>query len=492
MRSKRFSNNPETELLRLRNLLDSAGDGFIMHDLQGNIVDANETLCRELGYSLQEILELNVRDIDTESASNLDGMWDSLCHNDSTMVTYSRHKCKNGSYHSVEIKLYAIEYDGTPYISAFIRDVSDRKVTEEKLNLTQFAIEHAADAAFWVDANEHKFIYANIRASEYLGYTNEELLQRGIPDIDSQFTEEGWPTFLERLKECHEMTFESEFVKKDGTHFPVEITANHMKYEDKNYVITFAREISARQKAEKELKRAKDKSDKANQAKSEFLTSMSHELKTPLNAIIGYSEMLATESVPALENEQMHFAKSINQAGHHLLGLIDDVLDLARIEAGKVNLEFDHVNIYEILVHGAAMTKLMAEKKRISLSICESPETDLTAWVDKKKLTQVVLNIISNAIKYNNAGGKVFINLEDTGSHIKVSIKDNGFGINEENKADIFSPFNRLGKENSDIEGTGVGLVICKTLIQLMKGTLDFDSEINKGTCFYFLVPKSK
>lgn len=489
MRSKNFSNNPEIELQRLRNILDSAGDGFIMHDMKGNIVDANETLCRNLGYTLEELLTLRVIDIDVDAATKLDGTWERLHDHNRTLIAYGRHKCKDGRLYPVELKLFAVENDGTHYVSAFVRDISDRKVTDHKLKLTQFAIDHAADAAFWVDVETHKFVYVNIKACDNLGYTQEEFLKMGIPDIDVPFTEDAWPIFIKELKEAVEKTFESELQHKSGARFPVEITASFMEYERKNYVVAFIREISARRKAEIELREAKEKSERDSQAKSQFLTAMSHELKTPLNAIIGYSEMLYTEDSSGLTDEQRHYSSSINQAGHHLLGLIDDVLDLATIESGKVKLEFRSTRLRELLEHSAAITALMAQQKNVSIKIGGAESADLNVWVDKKKLTQVLLNLMSNAIKYNRQNGSVEIEFFQHNDHVQVNIRDTGYGIPAEKQEGLFSPFNRLGKENSDIEGTGVGLVICKSLIELMGGTIQFESKKDVGTCFYFTVP---
>jgi PAS domain S-box-containing protein len=492
MRSKIFSNSPEIELNRLRNILDSAGDGFIMLDCDGNIVDANETLCKNLGYAFQDILALKIGDIDDEVANAFSESWETVQKQGPDIVRYGRHKCKDGTTYPVEIKMFPIEYGGIAYLSAFIRDVSDRKVIEEKLKLTQFAVDHAGDAAFWLDAVEHKFIYVNKKACEFLGYTHEELTTMGVSDIDMQFTDELWPKFVKRLKLLNEIQFETDFRHKDGMIFPVELTANHMEYEGRCYVVAFVREISARRKVEKDLRDAKEKSEQASQAKSEFLTSMSHELKTPLNAIIGYSDMLATEFSSVLSSEEKHFAKSIYQAGLHLLGLIDDVLDLATIESGKVNLEFEPVNVYEIVVDSIAITKLLAEKKNITFNADSAALKEINVWADKKKLTQVIINLLSNAIKYNRQDGSVTIECQQNENDCRINIIDTGYGIPEDKRKQIFSPFSRLGKENSDIEGTGVGLVICKSLVELMGGAIDFDSTPDEGTCFYLIVPNAE
>lgn len=488
MRSKTFSNDPQTELQRLRQILDSAGDGFVMHDLKGNIVDANETLCRDLGYSLDEMLSLTISDIDIEAVTNLDGMWETLHQDGSNLVTYGTLRSKDNKRISVEIKMFSVEYKGTPYVSAFIRDITDRKNTEEALKLTQFAIDQAADAAFWLDTAEYKFIYVNQKACDSLGYTKEELVNMNVSDIDVEFTDELWPKFVEELKSINEVKFETEFITKDGTVFPVELTAKHMKYNGRCYVIAFTREISSRRKAEKELRDAKEKAEKASQAKSEFLTSMSHELKTPLNAIIGYSDLLATEFSEAMSGEEKHFATSIHQAGLHLLGLINDVLDLATIESGKLNLELEPVSLKDVVEHCLGITKLMARRKEVTIEIKPEFVDYVNVWADRKKFTQIILNLISNSIKYNKVGGSVTISYSRNEKDTRIEIKDTGMGIPDDRKHEIFSSFCRLGKENSQIEGTGVGLVICKSLIDLMGGNIGFESQCGKGSTFYLTI----
>ncbi|MDH5217441.1 MAG: PAS domain S-box protein [Gammaproteobacteria bacterium] len=489
MRSRSLQNSSDTELQRLRKILDSAGDGFIMHDLMGNIVDANDALCRELGYSLEELQNMTVADIDQDAAKDLDGMWDNLHKSHSTVVAYGQLKSKDGRTFPVEIKLYAVEDEGAQYVCAFLRDISDRTIKEERINFTQFAIDNASDAAFWVDVATKKFMYVNRRAREYLDYTEEEFLEMGIPDIDVQFSKDVWPIFVENLKKIKEDTFESELVKKSGCLIPVEITTSYMEYGGKSYVVAFIREISERRKTEAELLEAKERAEQASQAKSEFLTAMSHELKTPLNAIIGYSEMLTVDFSDELSVEQMHCSNSINKAGLHLLGLIDDVLDLASIESGKVELSFERVNLCEILEHCLAITRLMAQKRGVSVHVSSVSKENAIVWADRTKLTQVVLNLISNAIKYNRKNGSVEIECSQHDNMVRVSIRDTGYGIPENRRDALFSHFNRLGKENSEIEGTGVGLVICRSLVELMGGEIGLESETDQGSCFYFTVP---
>ena len=489
MTSNNLPGNSNSELSRLRNILDSAGDGFVMHDMKGNIVDANAPLCSCLGYTYDEMTSIKVFDIDPAMSPSCEGMWKQLHKEQSTLLVCTDLKTKNGEAHPTEIKLFSFSDNGEKYICAFMRDITARKETEQKLNFTQFAIDYAADSAFWVDVESNKFIYVNRKACENLGYSEQEFMNMGIADIDTVFTNDGWIPFIEKLKKTHEMTFESELFSKSGARFPVEITANYLEYEGKSYFIAFIREISERKKYELELQDAKNRAEKANRAKSEFLTSMSHELKTPLNAIIGYSEMLYLDSSTELNEEQLHCSTSINQAGHHLFGLIDNVLDLATIESGKVNLEMRTVNLKQTLEHCIAITKIMANKNNIEITMKDSVSDDLSVRSDKTKLCQIVLNLISNAIKYNRKNGSVDIDCYESKGKFKIDIRDTGYGIPEETKQALFLPFNRLGQENSQIEGTGVGLVICKSLIELMGGEIGFESEQDKGSCFYVTIP---
>jgi signal transduction histidine kinase/CheY-like chemotaxis protein len=236
--------------------------------------------------------------------------------------------------------------------------------------------------------------------------------------------------------------------------------------------------------ANEELAQAKANAEMANQAKSSFLSSMSHELRTPLNAILGFGQILASETLPSTPIQKKEFIGHILKAGRHLLALINEVLDLAKVESGTMVLSLEPVGMAEILQECQTMLAPMASQRNISLVFPGTDDLHVTA--DRTRLKQVLLNLLSNAIKYNREAGAVVVSCDvaSTG-HIRIAVKDTGAGLHQEQLDALFQPFNRLGKESSAEEGTGIGLVVTKRLVELMGGTIGVSSTVGIGTVFW-------
>ncbi|RVU45260.1 ATP-binding protein [Rubrivivax rivuli] len=231
-----------------------------------------------------------------------------------------------------------------------------------------------------------------------------------------------------------------------------------------------------------ELATARDLAESANRAKTEFLSRMSHELRTPLNAILGFAQVLRLRerAAPQGVDEQLGHIES---AGWHLLDLINDVLDLSRIEAGTLVVSMDAVAVAPVL--GECLRMVDAEARRLQLSLHVDPlPPALAVRGDATRLRQVLVNLLSNACKYNRPGGRVHVRVAADEVSVQLSVVDSGVGLNEQQRASLFQPFNRLGAESSAVEGTGIGLVITQRLMALMGGTLDVDSEPGVGTTF--------
>jgi len=254
-------------------------------------------------------------------------------------------------------------------------------------------------------------------------------------------------------------------------------------------------EISRRKVVEQELLelnknliQARDEADHANRAKSKFLSSMSHELRTPLTAILGFSQLLEVEQ--SLSEEQKDFTHEILQASNHLLGLINEVLDLAKIEAGHTDLSIEPVEFDGLISECISLVKPIADRSNIKISNSSEIE-NIILKVDRIRMKQILVNLLSNAIKYNCKDGQVRIltSMHDKDSY-RISIEDTGTGIKKENMGALFAAFNRLSAENSTIEGTGIGLVITKRLVELMGGKIGVKSEYNMGSTFWLEMPK--
>jgi len=263
-------------------------------------------------------------------------------------------------------------------------------------------------------------------------------------------------------------------------------------------VFAAARDITARKLVEAEQKRldqvlretnvelqgAKVEAERANLAKSDFLSSMSHELRSPLNAILGFAQLMDTESPPLTEGHK-ESTLQILQAGWYLLELINEILDLAQIESGKFPLSMEPVSLDEVLADCQAMIDPQARKSRIRVVFAQ-PDVPLCVNADRTRVKQVFVNLLSNAIKYNRVGGSVEVSSRlRPGSRVRVSFKDTGEGLSPDKVAQLFQPFNRLGQEAGVEEGTGIGLVVSKQLVELMGGLIGVESTVGVGSVFW-------
>jgi PAS domain S-box-containing protein len=235
-----------------------------------------------------------------------------------------------------------------------------------------------------------------------------------------------------------------------------------------------------------ERRRAEEEADRANRAKSDFLSRMSHELRTPLNGILGFAQLLQMESLPADQQESI---AHILKAGRHLLGLINEVLDISRIEAGRLQLSLEPVPVSETLRGAVDLVRPLAAQRDIELA-AEVADDHRHVLADRQRLQQVLLNLLSNAVKYNRTQGAVAVSCEErSGGRLRILVTDTGHGISPDKLERLFTPFDRLGAEGTGIEGTGLGLALSKHLIEVMGGTLDVTSQVGVGSTFAVELP---
>jgi len=238
------------------------------------------------------------------------------------------------------------------------------------------------------------------------------------------------------------------------------------------------------------LEKEKIEADKANIAKSQFLSSMSHELRTPLNSIMGFSQLLEMNNTNEHSKDML---SELSNASDHLLSLINEILDLSKIEAGKVKLELESHSLSMLIAECVSIVRYTAQKRSIEIEDNVSVCTGYFVNVDGMRFKQVLLNLLTNAIKYNNEGGDILIDCKPVDTNmIHISVIDTGNGLTEKQQDQLFKPFERVGAEESDIEGTGLGLVICKQLIEMMGGSIGVESEITKGSKFWIKIPLSQ
>jgi len=325
------------------------------------------------------------------------------------------------------------------------------------------------------------------------GCTREELI--GAP-FKSYFTD---PARAEAgiklvLSDKKVTDYELTACARDGKQTVVSYNATTFYDRDRNLqgVFGVARDVTERKRFEQalqetnvEMESAKSAAEKANLAKSDFLSGMSHELRSPLNAILGFAQLMDTAS-PSPSDVQKESITQILQAGWHLLKLINEILDLSVVESGKVSLSLEPVDLNEVLSKCQAMMEAQAQQRGIVMRFPEFEQPSFV-WADQTRLKQIVINLLSNAIKYNQANGQVTVDYTVMSSdRIRISFKDTGAGLTPEKMAQLFQPFNRLGQEASSVGGTGIGLVVTKQLVELMGGVLGVDSTVDIGSVFWF------
>ena len=243
-----------------------------------------------------------------------------------------------------------------------------------------------------------------------------------------------------------------------------------------------------RKRAESALLEAKRELEDSNQAKSEFLARMSHELRTPLNSILGFSQVLNTDPDEPLTGSQKESVRQILKAGWHLLALINEVLDLARIESGKLPISIESVGVEQIVREAMTLIAPVAEKHQVKVFDETKPFRQLFVMADRTRLKQVLLNLLSNGVKYNRPGGTVTLScsrLDDRQGRLRLSVQDSGPGIARDEQSQLFTPFTRLNAK-TDVEGAGMGLAITKRLVELMGGSIGVESEPGRGSRFFF------
>lgn len=338
----------------------------------------------------------------------------------------------------------------------------------------------------------YQFFYANTGITKLTGYSHEELLHMTITDICPTFNNEF---LLEMTTQTtnelnHTKNVEINFIHKEGHSIPVVLILQYLNPKNESARFLFvAHDITRRKDDERILLESLEKATSASIAKSNFLMSMSHELRTPLNAILGFSQLLELDA-NTLTPMQNSAVIDIITAGKHLLKIIEEILDLTSIETDSSNLSFELVDPTSLLVDCFKFTSSFAEIKNINLENKITASSLPKINIDTTRFKQIIINLLTNAIKYNKQNGTVTLTYDLLDNNIiRFKITDTGYGIKEEEQENVFIPFSRLGHEGSNIEGTGIGLNITKKLVTLMKGKINFESNVNEGSVFWVDFP---
>jgi len=511
---------------QIKTILNTVADGIITFRADdGLITNSNPAIENLFGYTNEELIGGKFTSLIPELDTDRDEgslEYYRACEKDRTsgLVREVLGKTKNGRLVPLEITVSEMQLGRQKFFTAILRDISVRRLAEGEMlraNALQNAIFESANFSSIATDSKGVIQIFNVGAEKMLGYTANEVLNKITPanisdpeeiierakalsaELNTEITP-GFEALVFKASRGIEDIYELTYIRKDGSRFPAVVSVTALRDANEKIIgyLLIGTDNTARKIVEEErenlyhilqekndeLQIARIIADKANNAKTDFLSSMSHELRTPLSAVLGFAQLIESGTPPPTPSQK----KSIEQilkAGWYLLELINEILDLALIDSGKLALSLEPVSLGEVLQECQTMIGLQAKKRSITMSFIEL-RTKYFVRADRTRLKQILINLLSNAIKYNRENGTVTVDFSLTEPNsIRISVRDTGAGLAPEQIAQLFEPFNRLGQEAIAEEGTGIGLVVSKRLIEMMGGIIGVDSVVNEGSAFW-------
>ena len=524
---KSFTTLKESEAL-YRLLAEHATDMISRHSPDGVFLYVSPACRTLLGYEPQELIGHSAYEFFHPDDLALKKTHLSFISDTSKSPTYYRIQQKNGQYLWFETtgQLVHSTNGEEQEIVAISRDVTERKKTDDQLEATNIelnkfkkTLDMTLDCVFLFKAQSFRIFYVNQGAINQLGYSQEELLQMTVLEINPYLTEEQTRQYLLPLQRGKQpaLTLETIHQQKNTTLIQVETffqyisippafplkkkkvssffngktETAHLENEE-SFFVAIVRDITERKRAEAKLQQAKISAEDAqktaevaNHAKSAFLANMSHELRTPLNGILGYTQILNRDR--SLTEKQQEGINIIHRSSEHLLTLINDILDLSKIEAGKLEIIPVDFHLPDFLQNIADLMKMRAEQKSIRFVFEILYQLPIIVHTDEKRLRQVLLNLLSNAVKFTEKG-KVSFKIIYYEEKIRFEVEDTGMGVPTDQLEAIFLPFRQIGDLSPQMEGTGLGLSIARQLVEMMGGQLQVESLVGTGSIFWFEV----
>jgi PAS domain S-box-containing protein len=527
--SHNMNNRPSAERW-LAAIVESSDDAILSMDLSGNITSWNAAATRIFGYESTEAIGQPVSLLawpGEEERLNL--FLGILRHGGRVDHSEVSRKHKNGKKILVSLSLSPIVDSSGAIIGIFkiARDITERSesagaLEQSKARLTQQEanaraemlaerryrelIENAPDAILQVDP-AGTIVIANHTAEKMFCYTREELMGQNVDLLVPEANRAAHPAHRKALADAglsRPMGLGLDLLaqRKDGTKFPVEISLSPLKTENGVHVTAVIRDVTERKLTELRVKTLQEsymtelqarhkEAERLNQLKSEFMASISHELRTPLHTIIGFAELMQEEGEGPLNSTQRRFMQHIHVDSEHLLGLINDVLDLSRIEAGGLHLHTEPVRLLLIVAESIMAIQPYADARSVVIRLVG--EFDFNVTADPLRLRQILYNLLSNGAKFSLPGGEVHVDALLEEDFVRVTVSDTGMGIAPEECSHIFEKFYQVGLTSVGVrEGTGLGLAICKQLVEMQNGKIWVESELGKGSKFHFTLPHNK
>ena len=521
----------EATVHRLGRILEESSNEIYGFDAETmKFVLVNRGARENLGYSMDELSGIGPVDIKPESThDDFEQRLASLKDGSKEHITIETvHRRKDGTDYPVEARLQLFANEQPPIFVSIVQDITERAEAAKALRQAHDALEvrviertqqlqeeieersaierslrdseerfrdfteSASDWVWEMDA-DLRFSYISGRIREILGAGPEFLLGKSRRDqaVEDDFEADAWGRHMDDLANHRAYrNFEYQIRHPDGSIRTLSSSGVPLFDEAGEFrgYRGVANNVTERKRVEVELQIAKLAAETASQAKSDFLSSMSHELRTPLNAILGFGQLLKSQAEMATAERRARAVDHILDSGNHLLELVDEVLDLAKIEAGRLDLAIVQVLVDAVIEGALPLIEIMAEKRGITLTSKVAENT----WVlaDQIRFKQVLLNLLTNAVKYNAQGGLITVLGEPApGDQFRISVVDTGRGIPVKRQAEVFQAFTRLNPEDIEAKGTGIGLTISKRLALAMNGDIGFTSEPGKGTTFWLDLP---
>jgi len=471
-------------------------------DVKGNITYANDKFCDISGYSREELLGQNHHILKSSEHSTefFRSMWRMITSGKSWHGEI-RNKKKNGGYYWVKATIVPfMNTQGKPFQYVGIRtDITERKEIEQRYKTSEERYRQLAAVSsdwVWEMDKDLKFSYMSDGFRRVFGFDPEYIMGKSREQLLSptDLSKPLWQQHLSTLGERRNFRdFQYQLATPDGKEVYVQIGGAPVFDKDNQFLgyRGSGSNVTGQVKSAQALQQARKVADTANRAKSEFLSSMSHELRTPMNSIIGFGQMLENNAREPLTEIQKKCVGHILKGGRHLLELINQILDLSKVEAGNVELDPEVFCPSDVFSECQDLLQELARDRAITFEHKQGPDPWILA--DRFRFKQVILNLYSNAVKYNSEGGAVTFGCQDkTDGMVRIFVTDTGDGIPEEQIPELFTPFERLQHKNSEIEGTGIGLTITKRLVEAMGGTIGCESQVGEGTTFWLEFPQAQ
>jgi protein-histidine pros-kinase len=474
---------------KYRNLLESTPDAIVMVNVTGRIVLINSQAEKLFGYGRAELIGQPVEKLLPQRfqgghTGHRAGFFAQPRARSMGAGLELHALRKDGTEFPVEISLSPLETEEGTMVMSAIRDITDRKKADQKF---KDLLESAPDAMVIVD-HEGRIVLVNSQAVRLFGWDREELLGQTIEMLVPErfrgvHPERRGGFFVNPRARAMGPGLELYGLRKDGTEFPVEISLSPLETEGGRLVSSAIRDVTERKRFERTIQ-------EASRLKSEFLANMSHELRTPLNAIIGFSEFLVDERPGPQNAKQKEYLQDILNSGRHLLQLINDVLDLSKVEAGKMELFPETFILPAAVEEVCAALSPLASKKNITVRR-EIAAAVGNVTLDQQRFKQILYNLLSNAVKFTDDGGKVeIVAVPHDAGCFRLHVRDNGIGIKPEDLGKLFVEFQQLDVGFARrYQGTGLGLALTKKLVELQNGSITVESELSKGSTFTVRLP---